>query len=282
MGSTGKATASLPGAPARLASVLGESAESSVAPRVAPPPSRRVRREHEEAAKIDESIFDYDGVYDRMKQIEREQRQAKRESDKEYKPKYMNQFFASAEIRERDKLRAEAKMIQRQREAEGEEYAGKEAFVTSAYKEQQESLARAEAEERLREERDRQKSGGAPSFYRNMLQEESAKREAALAALQETPKEAVQETTEQTDRDIAADAAKRGLRVELNDDNEIIDRRQLLTKGLNVLRKRKADDADAPRSVSEAASEAAPSDRALRSKLMEEALLAQLDSDDED
>lgn len=268
-------------APARLASVLGDSAESSVAPRAAPPASRRVRREHEEAAKIDESVFDYDGVYDRMKQVEREQAQAKRDEDRARKPKYMSQFFASAEVRERDKLRAEAKMIQRQREAEGDMYAGKEAFVTSAYKEQQEQLARAEADERVREERDRQKSGGAPAFYRNMLQEESAKREATLAALNEVPAEPVPETHERTDRDVAADAHARGLHVDLNDDNEIIDRRQLLAKGLNVLRKRKANDDDVPRSLSAQSSEVAPTDRSQRSRLMEDELLAQLDSDSE-
>lgn len=266
-------------APARLANVLGDGVDSHVASRVAPPPSRRVRREHEEAAKIDESVFDYDGIYDRMKQVEQEQRQAKRKEDVSRKPKYMSSFFASAEIRERDRLRAEAKMIQRQREAEGDAYAGKEAFVTSAYKEQQENLARAEAEERVREERDRQKSGGAPEFYRNMLEEESARREAALAALNEAPKAPAQETRERTDRDIAAEAAQRGLHVELNDENEIIDRRQLLTRGLNVLRKRKADN-EGPDAAPKA--DPPPTDRAQRSRLMEEELLAQLGSDSDD
>lgn len=276
---TSSAGAGTNAAPTRLANVLGDGVESQVAPRVAPPPSRRVRREHEEAAKIDESVFDYDGVYDRMKQVEQEQRQAKRKEDESRKPKYMSSFFASAEIRERDRLRAEAKMIQRQREAEGDAYAGKEAFVTSAYKEQQENLARAEAEERVREERDRQRSGGAPAFYRNMLEEESARREAALAALNEAPKAPAPETRERTDRDVAAEAAQRGLHVELNDENEIIDRRQLLTRGLNVLRKRKAD-SEGPEAASKA--DPPPTDRAQRSRLMEEELLAQLGSDSDD
>ena len=42
-------------------------------------------------------------------------------------------------------------MIQREREAEGDEFKDKEAFVTQAYKEQMEELRRAEEEERKRE-----------------------------------------------------------------------------------------------------------------------------------
>jgi coiled-coil domain-containing protein 55 len=50
-----------------------------------------------------------------------------------------------------DHLRAEEKMIQREREMEGDEFADKEAFVTQAYKDQQAEVRRAEAEEKARE-----------------------------------------------------------------------------------------------------------------------------------
>lgn len=42
-------------------------------------------------------------------------------------------------------------MIQREREAEGDEFKDKEAFVTQAYKDQMAELRRAEEEERRRE-----------------------------------------------------------------------------------------------------------------------------------
>jgi hypothetical protein len=50
-----------------------------------------------------------------------------------------------------DHLRAEEKMIQREREAEGDEFRDKEAFVTQAYKDQMAEVRQAEEEERRRE-----------------------------------------------------------------------------------------------------------------------------------
>ena len=44
-------------------------------------------------------------------------------------------------------------MIQRERDAEGDEFADKEAFVTQAYKDQLAEMQRAEEEERQREGR---------------------------------------------------------------------------------------------------------------------------------
>ena len=43
-------------------------------------------------------------------------------------------------------------MIQREREAEGDEFADKDAFVTQAYKDQMAEVRRAEQEEKEREE----------------------------------------------------------------------------------------------------------------------------------
>ena len=48
-------------------------------------------------------------------------------------------------------MRAEEKMIQRERELEGDEFADKESFVTQAYKDQMVELRKAEEEERQRE-----------------------------------------------------------------------------------------------------------------------------------
>lgn len=66
-------------------------------------------------------------------------------------PKYIGQLLHSATVRKLDHLRAEEKMIQRERETEGDEFADKEHFVTQAYKDQMAEVRRAEEEEKKRE-----------------------------------------------------------------------------------------------------------------------------------
>ena len=240
-----------------------------LAPSTAPPMSKAARKQHEEAEKLDPSAFDYDGVYDKMKAVERQMKAASKEADKDRKSKYMDKFMQAAEVRERDRLRAEFKMIQRERAAEGDAYAGKEAFVTSAYKEQQEELRRAEEEERIAEARERQKSRGVASFHQRMLKEESERRQKALEALErgEIPQEEAP-SKEITDQERAAQAEAQGKHVELNEENQIVDKRALLVGGLNVLKRKEPQE---PRDTSPPASS-----RAKRSQAMEEELLAKL------
>lgn len=57
----------------------------------------------------------------------------------------------AATTRKLDHLRAEEKMMQRERELEGDQFKDKEAFVTQAYKEQMEQVRQAEEEEKRRE-----------------------------------------------------------------------------------------------------------------------------------
>lgn len=63
----------------------------------------------------------------------------------------MDKLLASAEIRKRDYLVSQERKYKKEREEEGEEFAGKEKFVTNAYKQQQEEIRKAEEEERLKE-----------------------------------------------------------------------------------------------------------------------------------
>jgi coiled-coil domain-containing protein 55 len=63
----------------------------------------------------------------------------------------MDKLLATAEVRKRDFLIAQEKKFQKEREMEGDEFAGKEKFVTGAYKRQQEEMRKAEEAERLRE-----------------------------------------------------------------------------------------------------------------------------------
>lgn len=66
-------------------------------------------------------------------------------------PKYIGAFLKSAETRRLDRLRAEEKMLQHERDKEGEDFADKEKFMTSAYKKQLEEVRQAEAAEKKRE-----------------------------------------------------------------------------------------------------------------------------------
>lgn len=260
--------------PAPKARAFDDAADepAAPAPRAAAPVSKAVQRQQAEAADVDASTFDYDGVYDKMKQVERVRQQAKKEQDRERKPKYMHQFFEAAEARERDRLRAEAKMIQRERAAEGDAFRDTEAFVTSAYQAQQEAWQRAEEEERLRETRARSRSRGVAAFRHSILHDESERRQALLAALSEPTDVQAQAAAPMSDRQRAERAAAEGLHVELNDDHQIVDQRDLLKRGLNVMTKRKDTRDAAP----------APTSRAKRSHLMEEALLARVGDDSDD
>ncbi|CAG8691356.1 13926_t:CDS:2, partial [Funneliformis caledonium] len=114
--------------------------------------SKLVQEQHKAALEEDPTVFSYDEVYDDMKDAERKAiRDFKGiESSASKKPKYVNDLLKAAEIRKRDYIQAQERKIQKEREAEGEEFNDKESFVTSAYKIQQEELRKAEEEEKKR------------------------------------------------------------------------------------------------------------------------------------
>jgi coiled-coil domain-containing protein 55 len=86
-----------------------------------------------------------------MKAAEQKIEAAKKVESEERKPKYIGEFLRSAETRRLDRLRAEEKMLQLEREKEGDEFVDKEKFVTEAYKKQMEAVRAAEEEERKRD-----------------------------------------------------------------------------------------------------------------------------------
>lgn len=157
--------------------------------------SRAERKAREEALKIDQSVFDYDGVYDQLKSAERKAEQARKATASDNKPKYMESFIAAAQTRKLDRLRAEEKLLERERLNEGDEFADKEKFVTEAYKRQMEEVRKAEEEEKAREgkccdgslltaaaARKGHKGPGLTSLYKSMLDDNDAKHDAAMAA----------------------------------------------------------------------------------------------------
>ncbi|KAG1438075.1 hypothetical protein G6F56_012799 [Rhizopus delemar] len=91
--------------------------------------NKKLQDEHTKALEEDPNIFDYDAVYDDLKEAERKKKEATK-GPKEKKAKYIKGLLEMAEIRKRDRLLAEEKKVAREREEEGEEFADREVFVT--------------------------------------------------------------------------------------------------------------------------------------------------------
>ncbi|KAI8099758.1 coiled-coil domain-containing protein 55-domain containing protein [Halteromyces radiatus] len=210
--------------------------------------NQKVKEAQEQALLEDPTIFDYDAVYDDLKQAEQEQkaRQAKKDGhgDDNKKAKYIQNLLNMAEIRKRDRLLAEEKKVARERQAEGDQYADKEVFLTESYKKQKAELERIEAEERLREEEAAKKST-LTSFYKQVLDKKDAEHramvEATLSKKQGQDKtSSSSSSSRQEDREALAqieEAKRKGIKI--NDNNEVVDKRDLLGAGLNVASKPK-------------------------------------------
>ncbi|KAJ3559115.1 hypothetical protein NM688_g542 [Phlebia brevispora] len=210
--------------------------------------SKAMKKRMEEEKKVDATVFEYDEVWDKMQEAKQRQKEQKEIDTKERKPKYISGLLNAAATRRLDHLRAEEKMIQREREMEGDEFKDKESFVTQAYKDQMEEVRLAEAEEKRREELERKKNKGMGTgmahFYKKLLEESEQKHDETVAATQEKPVKGPQmpnltiikppDFTPKSDVELAQIAREHGKEVELNDDNQIVDKRELLSAGLNL------------------------------------------------
>ncbi|OAA32909.1 coiled-coil domain-containing protein 55 [Moelleriella libera RCEF 2490] len=208
--------------------------------------SLQSRKNADAATEADSSIYEYDAVYDSLKP-----KKAEREEDAERKPKYMRSLIQAAETRKRDALIATEKKIAREREAEGDEFADKEKFVTEAYKKQQEENRKVEEEEKQREEAEakKNKGGGMSAFYRKMLDKDEARHsELVKAAEQKLEKGTIAEgeeteeaSPERKEADLARELNEKGASVAINEDGQVVDKRELLRGGLNVGTKKKEE-----------------------------------------
>ncbi|KAJ5486549.1 hypothetical protein N7530_000849 [Penicillium desertorum] len=211
------------------------------------------------AEELDPLIYSYDEVYDSL-HAKPAKAAVETKSDT---PKYMQNLLQSAEIRKRDQLRAKDRQLAREREAEGDEFEDKEKFVTSAYKAQQAELRKAEEEEARREKEEeerRKKSGGSGmiGFYRDVLSRGEARHEEVIKAAEETARrvkageiiEEMEDKEDKSDAQKAEDLNAHGARVVVNDEGQVVDKRQLLSAGLNVAPKPKAQESAAKAGVS--------------------------------
>lgn len=207
-------------------------------------------RRHAEAAEaLDPSVYDYDAAYDVLKAAEKRREAETKKESSQRKSRYMADVTKAAEQRERDRGVAELKKIQREREAEGDEFADKEKFVTEAYKRKQEEDKIAEEEERRREEEERKKNkfGGMTGFHKEVLEREDQRR----ADLEKLAAEATgsgglpeldEGEKEKTATEVAKELNAKGGSVAVNEEGEVVDKRQLLRGGLNLGAKKKVDE----------------------------------------
>ncbi|KAL9549121.1 hypothetical protein MBANPS3_005366 [Mucor bainieri] len=198
--------------------------------------TKKIAEQQAKALEEDPNIFDYDAVYDDLKEAENKKKEAVKPSSK--KAKYITGLLEMAEIRKRDRVLAEEKKVAREREAEGDEFADKDVYVTEAFKKQKEELERIEREEKERETM-ADKTRGMDQFYKRVLERKEAEHQALMKAVAEKSKHRASGSQPATvdkedDLKLAEKASKEGKDVMVNDNNEIVDKRQLLGAGLNI------------------------------------------------
>ncbi|KAG9443256.1 hypothetical protein H6P81_014596 [Aristolochia fimbriata] len=110
-----------------------------------------VEEQHKKALEEDPSVFDYDGVYDDMKQ---KMAQPLMKDRQERKSKYIEKLMAKARVREREHEIVYERKLAKERSKDDHLFAEKEKFVTSAYKKKLAEQAEWLEEERLRQLRE--------------------------------------------------------------------------------------------------------------------------------
>lgn len=124
----------------------------------------------EKAVEEDPTVFQYDEIYDDMDKKRKESKLARKDIDK--KPKYISRLLAAADKRKKENERRIERQVQKEREAEGEEFKDKDSFVTSAYRKKLEEMKALEEEEKREEYLesigDVKKQGNLDGFYRHL------------------------------------------------------------------------------------------------------------------
>lgn len=132
---------------------------------------RQTKIDMQRALEQDSTVYQYDEVYDQMEKG----KQDKYQRDKDRKPKYIQKLLVSAEKRKIENERRIERQVQKEREAEGDEFKDKETFVTAAYKKKLEEFAKLDAEQRrqdmLEDICDVSKQQDISGFYRHLYQQ---------------------------------------------------------------------------------------------------------------
>lgn len=113
---------------------------------------RQIQRAQATALDSDPTIFQYDELYDDM-QVKRDADKAARNSARsaDKGPKYIKRLLVTAESRKKEYERRIERQVQKEREAEGEQFKDKESFVTASYRAKLEEIKVAEEAEKRNE-----------------------------------------------------------------------------------------------------------------------------------
>lgn len=242
----------------RSGTTKAASLKSATDPSTRPPPARRKGEEEDRqdlssaqasraqvqaAESLDPTIFDYDSFHDAKTSITDAKKAAARQDAIDRKPKYINNLLDAAARRKQDQQVAREKFLQKEREAEGDEFADKEKFVTGAYKEQQAETRRLEEGEKRKgeeeERRRREGGGGMQGFYRGMIDQREQQHQEAMEAAQKLEQDGGVKTEpsgkmEKSEAELAAELRAKGINIHTNDEGQITDKRELLSAGLNI------------------------------------------------
>jgi hypothetical protein len=194
--------------------------------------SAHVQEVQQKAIKEDENVFDYDAVYDDLKKQEliRKQMRDPISADGQKKARYMEDLINASKKRKLMLEKQKEKRIQMERELEAEMYGDKEEFVTEAYKQRKEELKRMEEEEKRREqlESDPKRERDVAGFYRGLLHQVEKSSGPLILGDKNMSLVPLDEEIEQSPIVPSSN---------LNDNEEVIDKRELLKGGLNVTAK---------------------------------------------
>ncbi|KAK4440568.1 Nuclear speckle splicing regulatory protein 1 [Sesamum alatum] len=128
-----------------------------------------IEEQHKRALEEDPSVFDYDGVYDKMKEKQVRPIQQDRQ---DRKPRYIQTLMDKAKQREREHEIIYERKLAKERSQDEHLYADKDKFVTSAYKKKLAEQAKWLEEERLRDMREEKedvtKKTDLSDFYFNL------------------------------------------------------------------------------------------------------------------
>lgn len=133
---------------------------------------KQTKLDIQKALNEDPTIYQYDEVYD---DLERTRCQSESSKQKVKKPKYIQNLLKTAEQRKKEQEHRIERMVQKEREAEGEMYVDKESFVTSAYRAKLEEFKKMEEEEarisKLEAIADVTKQQDMSGFYRHLYKQ---------------------------------------------------------------------------------------------------------------
>ena len=125
------------------------------------------------ALEEDPTVFQYDEVYDDIEKKKEVEKESKKDIDR--KPKYVHNLLKAADERQKEFERRIERQVQKEREAEGDMYADKESFVTSAYRKKMEEIAKQEEEEarkaQIEAALDVRKQNNMDGFYRHLYRQ---------------------------------------------------------------------------------------------------------------